>query len=109
MVKKIKETLIAVWLADISLLSAHSYAASERPFNITKNSGDMINVTPESFDAAVSLTWMISGLSIVTTTTLLIMSAKKLHREDYYGAMLTFIGALISGSGPYLSSVLFLG
>lgn len=109
MFRRIQESLIAFWLANLGMGSGMALADWERPFSVSIPPGDIINVTPESADAATSLTWAARGFAIIAATTLLIMCAKRIHREDYYGAMLTFIGALIAGASPYLSSVLFLG
>lgn len=109
MFNKFQEALIALCLVNVGMESTVALAEWREPFSVSIPPSDILRVTAESTDAATSLTWAARGLAIAAATLLLTMCAKRLHREDYYGAMLTFIGALIAGASPYLSSVLFLG
>lgn len=98
------------------LLPAYLYLRSDallaewvEPFKASVPETEVITVTSESADAVTTITWATRGLAILAATALLIMSAKRLHREDYYGAMLTFVGAILAGASPYLSTMFFLG
>jgi hypothetical protein len=107
--RRLQKLLIACWIMTLCAQSQITLAEWNAPFSVTTSSSDALSVTAESADAATTLTWAAKGLAIVAATMLLVMCAKRLHREDYNGAMLTFIGALIAGASPYLSSVLMLG
>ena len=109
MFKRYQESFIAFGCVNLFARSNIALAEWHEPFSVSLPPSDVIRVTAESTEAATSLTWAARGLAVAAATLLLIMCAKRLHREDYYGAMLTFIGALIAGASPYLSSVLFLG
>lgn len=109
MFRRFQESFIAFGIVSFSARSNIALAEWREPFSVSVPPSDTLRVTAESTDAAVSMTWAARGIAIAAATLLLTMCAKRLHREDYYGAMITFIGALIAGASPYLSSVLFLG
>jgi hypothetical protein len=79
------------------------------PFKGSLSQGDALNVAADGSGAATTLTWGVRGLAAVAATILLSMCATRINREDYYGAFITFVGALIAGASPYLSTVFFLG
>jgi hypothetical protein len=107
--RKLQKSLVACWIMTLCAQSRIALGEWNAPFSVTTSTSDALSVTAESADAVTTLTWAAKGLAIAAATLLLVMCAKRLHREDYNGAMLTLIGALIAGASPYLSSVLMLG
>ncbi len=109
MVLKAQKTIFVLWFLDLLMSSKIAMADWKEPFNIAMSQGDALNVAADGSGAATTLTWGARGLAVVAATILLSMCATRIHREDYYGALITFVGALIAGASPYLSTVLFLG
>lgn len=109
MVLNLQKSLFALWSLDLLMSSKIAMADWNEPFNIAISQGDALNVAADGAGAATTLTWGARGLAVVAATILLSMCATRIHREDYYGALITFVGALIAGASPYLSTVLFLG
>jgi hypothetical protein len=96
-------------LADLLMESKIAFAKWIEPFRDTISPDDALSVASDGIDAASTLLWAGRGIAVVASTILIGMCARRIHREDYYGALITFIGAIIAGASPYLSTVLFLG
>lgn len=109
MVTQFHKLLFAIGSIDLLMSSKIALADWNEPFNSSISQGDALNVAADGSGAATTLTWGARGLAAVAATILLSMCATRIHREDYYGALITFVGALIAGASPYLSTVLFLG
>jgi hypothetical protein len=95
--------------AELVMESKIAFARWNEPFLDTLPMDDALNVASGGIDTATTLIWGARGVAAVAATVLLSMCARRLHREDYYGALITFIGALIAGASPYLSTALSLG
>lgn len=95
-------------MALVTLLQAEIALAWEQPFLGTIGSGDALRVTSDGTGSLSLVVWGVKAASIVATTALLYFTGKRLHTEDYYGALWSFVAAMIAGASPLIAETLFL-
>ena len=81
----------------------------EQPFLGTIGGGDSIHVTGDGSGSLTLVVWAVKAASVVATTLLLYFTGKRLHTEDYYGALWSFVSAMIAGASPFFAETLFFG
>lgn len=100
-VLKITAALLAAGASRLAL------AGWEEPFLQTISGTDALRIAQEPLDAVHVTLWAVKAVSIVASTFLLFFTAKRLHSDDYQSALLSFIGAVIAGSSPFIAEALF--
>ncbi len=96
-------------LPSICLLEAQIALGWEQPFLGTIGGNDALHVTGDGSGSLTLIVWAVKAAAVVVTTALLYFTGKRLHTEDYYGALWTFVAAMIAGASPLIAETLFLG
>lgn len=87
-------------------VSAQVLAGWEEPFLQTIGASDSLRVAQESFDSVRLVLWAVRGASVVLSTFLLFFTARRLHADDYQGALWSFLGAMVAGASPFFAEAL---
>lgn len=103
---KIALTIGAVLGVMLLGASAQALADWEEPFLQTINSSDSLRVVQESFDSVRVVLWAVRAASVVLSTFLLFFTARRLHQDDYQGALWSFVAAMVAGASPFFAEAL---
>jgi hypothetical protein len=104
-----KRVSSALSLAALVLLQAEIALAWEQPFLGTIGAGDSLHVTSDGSGTLTVIVWAVKAASVIATTVLLYFTGKRLHTEDYYAALWSFVAAMVAGISPFIAETLFLG
>lgn len=104
-----KRTFLVLSLTALFLLQAEIALGWEQPFLGTIGAGDSLHVTSDGSGTLTVVVWAVKAASIVATTVLLYFTGKRLHTEDYYAALWSFVAAMVAGISPFIAETLFLG
>jgi hypothetical protein len=89
-------------------VSAAAQAAWDQPFLDTLGGGDSLRASGESFASVTTVVWAVKAASVVASTFLLVFTARRLHEDDYQGALWSFAASIIAGASPFIAETLFL-